>query len=106
MEYLKTRTLNATVLYSAVPSPQQWNQGGTYLPLFVSTLLAGAFLLLVLQPGSSNFSNKSIASIPYAGLEYGDVDQRKQRFLTEASRLLQDGYNKVRHPCILLLVAE
>jgi hypothetical protein len=106
MENLKTRAFNSTVLFSTVQSPQQRDQGGTYLPLFVSTLLAGAFLLLVLQLGSSNFPNKSIASIPYAGSEYGDVEQRKQRFLTEAGRLLQDGYNKVRPAYVPLLVGE
>ena len=96
MESLKAGAFNATVLFNAVRSPQQRDQGGTYLPLFISTVLAGAFLLLVLQPRSSRFSNKSIPSIPYTGSEYGDVEQRKQRFLTEAGRLLQDGYNKVR----------
>ena len=104
MESLRTRAFNSTVLFSTLQSPQQQDQDGTYLPLFISTLLAGAFLLLFLQPGSSTFYNKSIPSIPYAGSEYGDVEQRKQRFLTEAGRLLQDGYSKVRSACMLLPV--
>jgi hypothetical protein len=66
---------------------------GHPLPLLVMAVILGAFFLFAITLRSRS---RKVNGIPFAGMEYGALEKRKQKFLHEAGSLLQQGYDQVR----------
>lgn len=95
MENFTSHLFNTTDIFKKIHPPQGLYSDTAYLPWTLTAVL-GTILLIIFRPRDRNRANKNISSIPFVGLEYGDIEQRKQKFLNEAGRVLQAGYDKVR----------
>lgn len=95
MENLTGQLFNTTDIFKKIHPPQGLYSDIGYLPWTVTAVLS-TILFIIFRPRDRNLANKNITSIPFVGLEFGDIETRKQKFLNEAGRVLQAGYDKVR----------
>lgn len=68
----------------------------------ITTIIAGAIALFTLYSKSLTKDVK----LPYIGLEYGDLEKRKEKFLHEAEKLLQSGYDQFTNGLFQVATSE
>ena len=95
MENFTSQLFNTNDIFKRIHPPDGLKTETAYLSLTVTAILS-SILFFIFRPRDRNLANKNITNVPFVGLEDGDIEIRKQKFLNEAGRLLQAGYDKVR----------